>query len=231
MKSYQIHLIRHGLTEANIKGMYIGATDVDLSDEGEKRLNKLKENFSYPKANRVVSSPLKRCLQTSKILYPETEILIEKDFSECNFGDWEGKSIETLKSDQNFIKWINNSQEVEPKGGESLKIFAKRVLGAFEREVEKAVKSDCKDTVIIAHGGVIMTILAMFGVPKANFYDWIVNNGCGYSVRVMPSLWMRQKVVEVYSKIPSNLTCENKDELGYILDLVKTSSEKGFIDK
>ena len=34
MKTYKIHLIRHGQTEANAKGLYIGMTDLPLSPEG-----------------------------------------------------------------------------------------------------------------------------------------------------------------------------------------------------
>ena len=228
MKSYQIHLIRHGLTEANINGKYIGETDVELSDEGIKRLHKLKDNFSYPKADKVFSSPLIRCQHTAKILYPDSEILIEKDFAECNFGEWEGKSAQDLKNNEKFAKWLNNSVEVTPKGGESLKNFTHRVLVAFEKIVENAIKSGYKDTVIVTHGGVIRTILVAYGIPRAKFYDWVVNNGCGYSIRIMPSLWMRQKVGEVYSKIPSDLTRENDEESMYILDLIREASNAAY---
>ena len=230
MKSYQIHLIRHGLTEANSDGKYIGATDVELSDEGIKRLKNLKDNFSYPKADKIFSSPLIRCQNTARILYPENEVLIENDFAECNFGEWEGKSAADLKNNENFVKWLNNSGEVTPKGGESLKDFSHRVLLAFEKLVENSVKNDYKDTVIVTHGGVIMTILAAYGLPRAKFYDWVVNNGCGYSIRIMPSLWMRQKVGEVYSKIPSDLTRENDEESMYILDLVREASNTAYGD-
>lgn len=230
MKSYQIHLIRHGLTEANSSGNYIGATDVALSNEGIKRLNNLKSNFSYPKADKIFSSPLIRCQHTARILYPENEIFLEKDFAECNFGEWEGKSVKELKNNKDFVKWLNNSVEITPKGGESLKEFTNRVLIAFEKLVENTVKNDYKDTIVVTHGGVIMTVLAAYGLPRAKFYDWVVNNGCGYSIRVIPSLWMRQKVFEVYSKIPENLTRENDEESMYILDLVREVSNNAFGD-
>ena len=99
---------------------------------------------------------------------------------------------------------------------------------AFEKIVEDAIKTDCKDTAIITHGGVIMTLLAAYGVPRAKFYEWVVNNGCGYSIRIMPSLWMRQKVGEVYAKIPSDLMRENNEESMYIMDLVREASNKAF---
>ena len=38
MRGYRISLIRHGLTEANDKGIYIGRTDYPLSANGESEL-------------------------------------------------------------------------------------------------------------------------------------------------------------------------------------------------
>ncbi len=76
-----------------------------------------------------------------------------------------------------------------------------------------------------------MTILAAFGVPRAKFIDWDVNNGYGYSVRIMPSLWMRQKVVEVYSKVPYDLVHENDEKATYIVDLVRGASESDEVSK
>ena len=38
MKTYQIHFIRHGLTDGNLTGKYIGGTDSPLCEKGEKDL-------------------------------------------------------------------------------------------------------------------------------------------------------------------------------------------------
>ena len=231
MKTYQIHLIRHGLTNENLNGQYIGSTDVPLSDEGINRLRKLKNEFTYPKADKLFSSPLLRCKQTANLLYPDNEIVKVDGLAECNFGEWEGKTALDLKNNEKFTQWLSNSSEVAPDGGESMNEFTTRILVSFEKLVEDIIKNNYKDTVIVTHGGVIMTILAAYGVPRAKFYDWVVNNGCGYSIRLMPSLWMRQKVAEVYSKIPCDLTRENNEESMYILDLVREASDRVYGDK
>ena len=225
MKTHQIHLIRHGLTEANINGQYIGATDIDLAQTGIERLNELNASFEYPCADKIFSSPLKRCRQTAEILYPNREINIVDGLAECNFGKWEGKTAEDLKGNENFKKWLNASNDTAPEDGESLRDFTVRVLATFDKLIETIIKSNYKDMVIVTHGGVIMTILAAYGVPRAKFYDWVVNNGCGYSIRVMPSLWMRQKVGEVYAKIPYNMDNENGNESAYILNMLREASE------
>ena len=70
MKSYTIHLIRNGLTDENLEGRYIGHTNVDLGEEGRAQLHQMKEDLIYPPVEAVFTSPLKRCTETAKIIYP-----------------------------------------------------------------------------------------------------------------------------------------------------------------
>ena len=76
MRTYKIHLIRHGLASGSAEGQYIGHTDVDLTPEGERQLKQMREEFEYPAVQAVLSSPLNRCLQTAKILYPDLQPLL-----------------------------------------------------------------------------------------------------------------------------------------------------------
>ena len=44
MKTFKLHLIRHGMTAGNLQGLYIGSgTDLPLCDEGRAQLADLKE--------------------------------------------------------------------------------------------------------------------------------------------------------------------------------------------
>ena len=46
MKYYKLHLIRHGLTEGNLQGLYIGSgSDLPLCAEGRAQLKTLKKDF------------------------------------------------------------------------------------------------------------------------------------------------------------------------------------------
>ena len=49
MKTYKIHLLRHGITEANADGRYIGRTDLPLSPEGLAALLLKELSGLYPK--------------------------------------------------------------------------------------------------------------------------------------------------------------------------------------
>ena len=131
------------------------------------------------------------------------EINSISNFSECDFGEWEGKSAQELAGDPRFGQWLQNSDKTPPPGGETGKAFASRVGRGFERLVEKMSAEGITEAGVVTHGGVIMTILAMYGLPQAPSYQWRMDNGYGFSVRVNPFLWMREKVVEVYDTCPA----------------------------
>ena len=74
MKTFKLHLIRHGMTAGNLQGLYIGSgTDIPLCDEGRAQLNELKERFEYPQVDTVFSSPLLRAVETANILFPDAK--------------------------------------------------------------------------------------------------------------------------------------------------------------
>lgn len=202
MKSYIIHFIRHGAIDETLSGKYIGTTDVPLSDKGKMDLKKLDYEYRYPGTQVVFTSPLKRCTETCRILYPEQNPLSIANLSECNFGEWEGKTAEELKSDPDFEKWLAGDNSVKPPRGESNADFTRRICRMFESIVEGLMKTGTTESVIITHGGVIMTLLAVYGLPQAKPFEWTMDNGFGYSLRVTPMLWQRDKVCEVFQTIP-----------------------------
>ena len=165
-------------------------------------LRKLDYEYKYPGTQVVFTSPLKRCTETAKILYPEQNPLVIDNLSECNFGEWEGKTADELKNDSDFKKWLAGDSSVKPPRGESNADFTRRVCKMFESIVEGLMKTGTTESVIVTHGGVIMTLLAVYGLPQAKPFEWTMDNGFGYSLRVTPVLWQRDKVCEVFQTIP-----------------------------
>ena len=71
MKTFKLHLIRHGITAGNLQGLYIGSgTDIPLCDEGRAQLKTLVKDFDYPQVPLVFTSPMKRATETADILFP-----------------------------------------------------------------------------------------------------------------------------------------------------------------
>ncbi len=204
MKSYYIHFIRHGAISPTLKGRYIGMTDVPLSEEGKTEIRRLSSELDYPYAKVVFSSPLKRCTQTAKLIYPAVEPLIIDQLAECHFGEWENKTADDLKNDGDFKKWLAGDSTVKPPRGESNEDFTRRICLMFENIVNGLMKTGTTDAAIVTHGGVMNLLLAVYGLPQARPFDWACDNGYGYSLRITPSLWMRDKVCEVFRRIPAS---------------------------
>lgn len=218
MQSYTIHFVRHGMTEANLTGKYAGVWNIPVCDEGKAKLQKLKNDFEYPKVQEYYSSSLKRCIQTCDIIYPNAEPIIIDGLKECNFGSWEGKTTKELLNNPEYMAWVKADRKTTPPGGENGADFYNRVCSAFEELVESLMRRKVTSSAVFTHGGVIMMILSSYGIPRAQFYDWIVDNGCGYSVRITPGLWMRNKVFEVYQKFPLGASGEVSGEFKELID-------------
>ena len=84
----KLWLIRHGKTEGNKLARYIGTTDEPLCQEGIEFLKKM----DYPKVQEIYVSPLRRCVQTAEILFPEKPVHIIEELAECDFGEFENKN-------------------------------------------------------------------------------------------------------------------------------------------
>lgn len=106
MKSYVIHLIRHGMTKGNLDGRYVGQKNVPLSIEGVSQLLEMKKQYEYPEAQAYFTSPMGRCADTMKILYPKIKPIVMEDLKEYDFGDFEGKTAQELKEDERYQAWL-----------------------------------------------------------------------------------------------------------------------------
>ena len=81
-----IYFIRHGATAGNLEKRYIGRTDERLCTEGIERLKELRELVPDIKGNSipavcqgaeaVFTSPMKRCIATADILFPDKKKII-----------------------------------------------------------------------------------------------------------------------------------------------------------
>lgn len=202
MKSYYIYFYRNGLTDSNLEGKYIGHTDVELSDDGIKQIRQMKEDYDYPYVEAVFTSPLKRCVKTAELIFPDKQALVINDLIEYNFGEYEGRTAEELKENELFARWLSGEAGVEPPFGESNEAFANRVANCFIKIVDGLLKTGTTKAAIVTHGGVIMYLLSAFGIPEAEMHEWLMPGGCGYAVRITPGIWTRGRKFEVIAEVP-----------------------------
>lgn len=201
MKTYKIHLIRHGITDANLEGRYIGCrSDLPLCPQGVKELKTAKENFDYPNIEKLYTSPMLRCKQSASILFPGFEAKEIEELTEYDFGDFEGKNASQLEIDENYQKWTSGKIDAPPSG-ETNTDFIKRLALGLNFIVRDMMDCGVTESAVIMHGGAIMMLLSACAVPRKHSLEWASEPGRGYSLLITPSLYHSSGIVEVYDYI------------------------------
>ena len=173
-------MLRHGATASNQEHRYLGRTDESLSSDGKEALQVLRHR--YPKIDYIFSSPMKRCLETAQILYPNQKIRIIKEWEEMHFGDFEGKNYMELKENASYQKWIDSNATLPFPNGESREDFIERCKQGFYNMLLQLKKLHPENNSItvgfIIHGGTIMSLLSTFG--GGEYFDYQTANAKGY---------------------------------------------------
>ncbi|MDO4632331.1 MAG: histidine phosphatase family protein [Eubacteriales bacterium] len=172
-----IYLIRHGMTAGNRLKRYIGRTDEPLCEEGKELLA---QREKLPEPERLLCSPMLRCRETAAILFPGSTPKLVEEFRECDFGDFENKNYLELADDEYYQRWVDSGAALPFPNGETREGFLKRCADAFYQEVQLLEREGVSRAAMVVHGGTIMSILARYGTPAKNYYEFSVGNGEGY---------------------------------------------------
>ncbi len=207
MKGYRISVIRHGQTEANEKGVYIGNTNLPLSQKGAGELCAKMDEFDYPAVHRVYSSPLKRCTETADILFPCTEISIADDLRELDMGEFENKSVDELINRRDYKEWLRGGRDSRPPQGESLDEMTARTYTALHNIIMDMMNDGLTHCAVITHAGIISNMLSCFGLPKYDPKYLNADFGEGFDIIVTAQMWLNSQAFEIlgycpYDKIP-----------------------------
>ena len=202
MKGYRISILRHGLTEANENGIYIGKTDLPLSETGREALEDKYDQYEYPKVQRVYSSPLERAVQSAEILFPEREIVIVDDLREMDFGVFEGLPAEELIQLDSYKKWLRGGLDNPPPNGETLRSMMMRCYSALNLIIMDMMKNGYTHTGVVTHSGILMNMMSCFGLPKMKPMEFACDPGEGYEILVSAMMWQNGNTFEILGKIP-----------------------------
>ncbi|CAJ53608.1 histidine phosphatase family protein [Haloquadratum walsbyi] len=144
-----ILVARHGETNWNRLGRMQGQRNSQLTDRGVHQAERLSEFINKFDVNRIISSPLGRAIETSKIVKARTNLPLcsEERIKEIDFGEFSGHSEEYLrqKKPKFWARREQNKWNYEWPNGESYSDAYNRV-GSFVENEDKLQKS-----VIIAH--------------------------------------------------------------------------------
>ena len=171
----KIIIIRHGESLGNANKLYLGHTDMDLSERGFEQAKMAAEYFKDEKFSAIYSSDLKRALNTA-LKHAELHsmpVIGGKELREVYLGEWEGKPISEVRAKWPFefdVEWRERYGSMTPPGGEPVFLAGKRMydkLLSIAKEVEGT-------TLVAAHGGVIRAFWCyMQGVEPSKWAEFV----------------------------------------------------------
>ncbi len=202
MKGYRISMLRHGRTRGNDQGLYIGKTDLPLTEEGKEELRDLYASYEYPRVHRVYSSPLERAVQSAEILFPDTDITIAEDLREMDFGVFEGLPAEELVNLDSYRKWLKGGLDNPAPNGESMREVMVRCYSAMNAIILDMMKNGITHAGIMTHSGILMNTLSCFGLPKMKPMEFNCRMGFGYEIMVTANMWQNGNTFEILGRIP-----------------------------
>lgn len=186
----RLSLIRHGATKSNQEHRYLGRADEALAEEGIKYLIQKKESGKLPSPECVFTGPMLRCRQTAEILFPKVKKCVISDWTEMDFGLFEGKNYEELAGNAFYQKWIDSGGVLPFPEGESREAFVKRTMGGFDKMIsllrEQGGLTDNREIAAVVHGGTIMALCSsLFG---GDYFDYQAGCGEGFRVRLLSGI-------------------------------------------
>lgn len=160
-------LVRHGQSEWNLKNLFTGWKDPDLTEQGVAEAKKAGELIKAENINFDIAftSVLSRAQRTLSLILDELgqqglETIKDQALNERDYGDLTG-----LNKDDAREKWgeeqvhiWRRSFDVPPPGGESLKNTLERVLPYYEEKIIPEIKSG-KNVIIAAHGNSLRSLI------------------------------------------------------------------------
>ncbi len=160
-------LVRHGQSEWNLKNLFTGWKDPDLSEQGlaeaREAGRKLKaQSLSFDVA---FTSVLKRAQHTLDLTLAEigqTDLPVKRNLAlnERDYGDLSGLNKDDARKkwgEEQVLIW-RRSYDVPPPGGESLKDTLARALPYYVQEILPCVLRG-ERTLVVAHGNSLRALI------------------------------------------------------------------------
>ena len=165
----KIIIIRHGQSIGNMTRLFLGHTDLDLSELGYRQAIVTAEHLRDEKIDKIYSSDLIRAVNTATphAKMRNLEVILSKNLRECYAGGWEklyvDEIIEKWGREVFVDQWRDNFGCFTFPDGESTRAAGER----FYKEILSICEQNEGKTVLISsHAAIIRSFWAIIsGVP------------------------------------------------------------------
>jgi 2,3-bisphosphoglycerate-dependent phosphoglycerate mutase len=160
-------LVRHGQSEWNLKNLFTGWRDVDLTDKGVaearaagRQLKALGLRFDVAYASALVRAQRTMDLMLEELGQRSLQMIRDQALNERDYGDLSGLNKDDARKrwgDEQVHVW-RRSYDVAPPGGESLKDTAARVLPYYIQDILPRVLRG-ERVLVSAHGNSLRALV------------------------------------------------------------------------
>ena len=145
---------------------------VRLAGDAPERLARLAQRLRAEPLAAVYASPVSRAIETAAAATerPRSDIRVLDAFTEIEFGEWTGLTMEEVERDSRNKVWNTVRSLARPPSGERMLEVQARMMAGVE-----ALRRDHPDqtVAVFSHGDPIKTaVLYLLGMPL-DFYDRI----------------------------------------------------------
>jgi probable phosphoglycerate mutase len=164
-------LVRHAVNDFVKTGKLAGWTPhVHLNDEGKQQAEALGQRLAGLPIKRLYSSPLERTMETAEAIqkhHPHLIIQANERIGEVRYGEWEGKSIASLRGWKMWHVVQHTPSRAEFPGGETMRGVQLRMVD----EIERLVTAHPRElVVVVSHSDPIKMVVAHYlGMHLDNF--------------------------------------------------------------
>lgn len=172
------YFIRHAESAANDKNILASQLDFPLSERGEKDISIIAKRFQEKYSiDYIVSSPLKRALQTAKAFSDiyNLEIKPVNHLIEQNLGIYAGMTYDEIKTAKGYEHDRTKRWEWVPEKGESYQMISQRVLPFFEQFNSQTYNN--KNILVVTHAVTMRLIRGILENTLPNYPEEIAKNG------------------------------------------------------
>jgi 2,3-bisphosphoglycerate-dependent phosphoglycerate mutase len=179
-------LVRHGESETNAANAFSGWADPEVTERGREQAKRVGLHLAEIdlRPDRVFTSELKRCRQTTEIILASSgrgalPVIGNAALNERDYGILTG--LDKLAAAEKFGKeqvhrWRRSYAETPP-GGESLQDTAARVLAYYVHTLLPAAMSGGA-TLVVTHGNTLRAlIMALDGMDATAIESFDVSTG------------------------------------------------------
>jgi broad specificity phosphatase PhoE len=146
---------------------------VRLNSTGVDQARSLARYFAHQPVNDIFTSPLDRSLLTAEEIARRCgrPVQIEEALNEIDFGDWSGRTFESLDCEPLWRQWNELRDVTRAPGGECMQDVQARILRWLER-----IDDGRTAIVAVSHADVIKATVAIaLGLPADSYWRFDVD--------------------------------------------------------